>query len=104
VGRGRYTNSFSLFSIARSRSVTSFSRLHKAVPLTTPPSSKGFFILRKLRYAICVIPLKSAETGKASVLADLPIDTRLSRWVRGATKSSYLSGCETTRRYGLSVL
>ena len=54
--RSEKTNSFSLFSMARSTSATSFSRLQKAFPLTTPPYSKGFFIVRNLRYATCVIP------------------------------------------------
>jgi hypothetical protein len=41
--------------------------LQKASPLTTPPYSNGFLILRKLRYASCVIP-QARHDGKARFL------------------------------------
>lgn len=45
----------SAFSIARNGSLISPARLQMTSPLTTPPCSKGFFMLRKLRYADCVL-------------------------------------------------
>ncbi len=54
--RSESTKSFSVFFIARSISISSFRRLQKASPLTTPPYSNGFFhitqsALRTLRNA-----------------------------------------------------
>src|SRR5208283_5078791 len=70
--RSEYRKSFSLFSMARTRSDNSLFRLQKAEPPTTPPYSKGFFIapapLRKMRNATCVILLQFAARSDSLIL------------------------------------
>ena len=53
--RSERRNSFSEFSIARTTSASSVRRLQNGSPLTTLPYSNGFFTLRNLRYAVCVM-------------------------------------------------
>src|SRR6267143_1880096 len=53
--RSEKTNNFSRLRIALDKSAFSFSRLQNPSPLTTPPYSKGFLVLRIMRYALCII-------------------------------------------------
>src|SRR5207247_11285307 len=63
--RSEKTNSFSRFRIAFRKSAFSLWRLQNLSPLTTPPYSKGFLVLRMMRYALCIAPRGVQGQAKA---------------------------------------